>query len=138
MCAYAEIIHYHMELPNVNKYNVKITVTSYRVILNKRKLYLFQLFIIKKHGCARWALHGLQNHHQTNIKYQKKSTYILFNKTTGCLFDIESPLLDEKMDADGDFKNEKVRKKKDSPPSNSSIPRTFATETPRCEASKGY
>ena len=49
-------------------------------------------------------------------------------------FDMESPLADEEMDADGDFKNVKVRKKKESPPLNSSIPRIFATEPPSCEA----
>ena len=51
---------------------------------------------------------------------------------------MESPLPDEEMHADGDFKNVEVRKKKESPPLNSSIQRTFATETPSCEASKGY
>ena len=49
---------------------------------------------------------------------------------------MESPLPDEEMHADGDFKNVEVRKKKESPPLNSSIQRTFATETPSCEASK--
>ena len=56
----------------------------------------------------------------------------------GASFDTESPLADEEMDADGHFKTVKMRKKKESPPLNSSIPRTFATETPSCEASKGY
>ena len=49
-------------------------------------------------------------------------------------FDMEPPL----PLPDGDFKNLKVRKKKEYPPLNSSIPGTFAIETPSCEASKGY
>ena len=47
---------------------------------------------------------------------------------------MEYPLPDKEIGADGDFKNVKVRKKTKSPPSNLSIPRTFATETPSYEA----
>ena len=51
---------------------------------------------------------------------------------------MQSPVPDEEMHADGDFKNVEVRKKKESLPLNSSIQRTFATETSSCEASRGY
>ena len=51
---------------------------------------------------------------------------------------MESPLPDEEIDADGDFNDLKVRKKKKSPTLNTSIPRIFAIETPSCEASKEY
>ena len=51
---------------------------------------------------------------------------------------MESPLPDEEIGADGDFKNVKGRKKKESPPLNTPIPRIFAIETSSCEASKIY
>jgi hypothetical protein len=44
----------------------------------------------------------------------------------------------EEIDADGACKNVKVRKKKESQPLNTSIPRIFTIETPSCEASKEY
>jgi hypothetical protein len=60
----------------------------------------------------------------------------ILSKPKDASFDMESPLVDKEMDADGDFKNVKVLKKKEY--LNSFIPRTFATRTPSCEASKGY
>ena len=59
--------------------------------------------------------------------------YDTLSKPLDASFDMESSSPDGEMDADGDFKN--VKKKTDSPPLNSSIPRTFVTETPGCEAS---
>ena len=47
-------------------------------------------------------------------------------------------LADEEMDADGDFKNVKVRKKKQYPPLNSFIPRTFATRDPSQRDSSNF
>ena len=47
-------------------------------------------------------------------------------------------LPDKEMDAVGNFKNVKARKKMGPPPLISSILRTFATKTPSFEALKGY
>ena len=55
--------------------------------------------------------------------------YDSLSKPLDASFYMESPLPDEEMDADGDFKNVKVRKKSVSPSLNFSIPRTFSTET---------
>jgi hypothetical protein len=56
--------------------------------------------------------------------------YNILSKPLDASFEMESPLPDEEMDA-------KVRKKKESLPFNSSIPRTFAPGTPSHEAYKG-
>ena len=57
---------------------------------------------------------------------------------TGASFEMVFTLPDVEMDANGDLKNVKVRKTKQSPLLNSSVLRTFATETTSCEASQGY
>ena len=64
--------------------------------------------------------------------------YDILSKPLDASSDMKSPLPDEEMNADGEFNNVKVRKKKESPPINSSITRSFATKTPSCEASEGY
>jgi hypothetical protein len=63
--------------------------------------------------CSDFACGRLEDYNQTNIKYLKKHLFLQLYLS---------------------FKNEKVRKKKESPPLNSSIPRIFATETTCCEA----
>ena len=89
-----------------------------------------------QHCCVSWALHQhlsppcsdfargrLEDRHQTNIK---------------CNTNFNMYFCYEQMDADGNFKNWKVRKERESSPLNSSIPRTFGSKTTNCEASKGY
>ena len=62
--------------------------------------------------------------------------YDILSKPLDASFDMDSPLPDEEMDADGDFKNVKMGKKKESQPLNSSIPRKLAPKTPSCEATR--
>jgi hypothetical protein len=59
----------------------------------------------------------------------------ILSKLLDTSFVMESPLPDEEIDADGEFKNVKVRKKKE--PLNYSIQRIFATKTPTLESIKG-